>query len=119
MAKIRELIEQAGGASEESVVSAKNRYLDQVRGVLRDLTRLKFTDRQGVESQHTSVPIKIVPGLPKSLEKMAEQELPSGEKWGIENIGLWGHEIKSLLARKCFVAALQSCSLYASTPSIP
>jgi hypothetical protein len=97
MAKIRELIEQAGGTAEESVVAAKNRYLDQVRAVLRDLTRLKFTDRQGVESQHTSVPIKIVPGLPKSLKKMAEQELPSGEKWGIENIGLWAHEIKSLL----------------------
>ena len=87
----------AGGTAEESVIAAKNRYLDQVRGVLRDLTRLKFTDRQGVESQHTSVPIKIVPGLPKSLEKMAEQELPSGERWGIENIGLWAHEIKSLL----------------------
>jgi len=52
MAKIRELIEQAGGTAEESVVAAKTRYLDQVRGVLRDLTRLKFTDRQGVESQH-------------------------------------------------------------------
>lgn len=97
MAKIRELIEQAGGTAEESVIAAKNRYLDQVRGVLRDLTRLKFTDRQGVESQHTSVPIRIVPGLPKSLEKMAEQELPSGERWGIENIGLWAHDIKSLL----------------------
>ncbi len=48
MAKIRELIEQAGGTAEEAVVAAKNRYLDQVRGVLRDLTRLKFTDRQGV-----------------------------------------------------------------------
>jgi hypothetical protein len=97
MAKIRELIEQAGGTAEESVVAAKNRYLDQVRGVLRDLTRLKFTDRQGVESQHTSVPIKIVPGLPKPLEKVGEQELPSGEQFGIENIGLWAHDIKSLL----------------------
>ena len=50
MPKIKELILQAGGAAEESVTAAKGRYLDQVRGVLRDLTRLKFTDRQGVES---------------------------------------------------------------------
>ena len=97
MAKIRELIEQAGGTAEESVVAAKTRYLDQGRSVLRDLTRLKFTDRQGVESQHTSVAIKIVPGLPKPLEKVGEQELPSSERWGIEQIGLWTHDIKSLL----------------------
>jgi hypothetical protein len=113
MAKIRELIEQAGGTAEESVVAAKNRYLDQVRAVLRDLTRLKFTDRQGVESQHTSVPIKIVPGLPKSLKKMAEQELPSGEKWGIEQIGLWTHDIKSLLTLSRNLGSLVATLLHA------
>jgi hypothetical protein len=95
MAKIRELIEKAGGAAEESVIAAKNRYLDQVRAVLRDLTRLKFTDRQGVES-HTSVPIRIVPGLPEPLEKMAEEDLPSGEQWGIETIALWANDIRTL-----------------------
>jgi len=64
MAKIKDLIQQAGGKAEEAVTAAKTRYLDQVRAVLRDLTRLKFTDRQGVESQHTSVPIRVVAGLP-------------------------------------------------------
>ena len=44
MAKIRELIEQAGGAAEESVIAAKNRYLDQVRGVLRARTSRKIEE---------------------------------------------------------------------------
>jgi hypothetical protein len=112
MAKIRELIEQAGGTTEESVVAAKNRYLDQVRGVFRDLTQLKFTDRQGVESQHTSVPIKIVPGLPKALEKVGEQDLPSGERLGIENIGLWAHGIKSLLTLSRNLGSLVAALLH-------
>jgi len=96
MATVKELLVQAGGAAKEAVETAKTRYLDQVRGILRDLTRLKFTDRQGVESQHTSIPIKIMPGLPKPLEAMANEQLPSGEKWGIETIGLWSHDIHSL-----------------------
>jgi hypothetical protein len=96
MAKIKALIAQAGGAAENAVAAAKTRYLDQVRGILRDLTRLKFTDRQGVESQHTSVPIKVMPGLPKPLERVGEQDLPSGELLGTETIGLWAHEIKAL-----------------------
>jgi hypothetical protein len=96
MATVRELIEQAGGAAKEAVETAKTRYLDQVRGILRDLTRLKFTDRQGVESQHTSVPIRVVPGLPQPLESIATERLPSGEQWGIETIGLWAQDIRSL-----------------------
>src|ERR1700756_3708240 len=84
MAKIRELIEQAGATAEESVVAAKTRYLDQVRGILRDLTRLKFTDRQGVESQHTSGPIRVVAGLPERLKQIGEESLPTGEQLGIE-----------------------------------
>jgi hypothetical protein len=96
MATIKQLIEQAGGTAKESVETAKTRYLEQVRGVLRDLTRLKFSDRQGVESQHTSVPIRVVAGLPQPLESMASEELPSGERWGIETIGLWAQDIKSL-----------------------
>jgi len=98
MATVRELIEQAGGTAKEAVEAAKTRYLDQVRGILRDLTRLKFTDRQGVESQHTSVPIRVVPGLPEPLESMANERLPSGEQWGIETIGLWAQDIKTLQA---------------------
>jgi hypothetical protein len=97
MATIRELIVQAGGTAEEAVETAKRRYLDQVRGILRDLTRLKFSDRQGVESQHTSVPIKVVSGLPQPLKSIADERLPSGEQWGIETIGLWAQDIKSLL----------------------
>lgn len=58
MATVKELIEQAGGTAKNAVEAAKTRYVEQVRGILRDLTRLKFTDRQGVEAQHTSVPIK-------------------------------------------------------------
>lgn len=96
MAKLKDLIAEAGGQAEEAVTGAKSRYLDQVRGILRDLTRLKFTDRQGVESQHTSVPIRIMPGLPEALKKMGEEELPSGEKLGLETIGLWAQDIKSL-----------------------
>jgi hypothetical protein len=90
MPTVRELIEQAGSTAKESVETAKARYLDQVRGILRDLTRLKFTDRQGVESQHTSIPIRVVPGLPQPLESMAIEHLPSGEQWGIETIGFVG-----------------------------
>ena len=78
MAKIKDLIQEAGGTAQSAVVAAKNRYLDQVRGVLRDLTRLKFTDRQGVESQHTSVPIRVVDGLPEPLKGMGEESLPTG-----------------------------------------
>jgi hypothetical protein len=96
MATVRELITEAGETAKDAVESAKTRYLDQVRGILRDLTRLKFSDRQGVESQHTSVPIRIVEGLPQALESMANEQLPSGERWGIETIGLWAQDIKSL-----------------------
>lgn len=96
MAKIKELIAQAGGAAQESVAAAKTRYLDQVRGILRDLTRLKFTDRQGVESQHTSVPIRVVAGLPEPLKQVGEETVPSGERLGIEKIGLWAQDIQSL-----------------------
>lgn len=96
MAKIKDLIQQAGAAAQESVTAAKNRYLDQVRAVLRDLTRLKFTDRQGVESQHTSVPIRVVAGLPEPLKNMGEEMLPSGEQLGIEKIGMWWQDIQSL-----------------------
>ncbi|MGO9862345.1 MAG: hypothetical protein ACLPLR_01935 [Terriglobales bacterium] len=96
MATIKELIEQAGGTAKESVETAKTRYLDQVRGILRDLTRLKFSERQGAEAQHTSVPMRVVPGLPEPLKSMAEEQLPSGERWGIETIGLWAQDIKSL-----------------------
>jgi hypothetical protein len=96
MATVKELIEQAGGTAKASVETAKTRYLEQVRGILRDLTRLKFSERQGVESQHTSVPMRIVPGLPEPLKSMAEERLPSGERWGIETIGLWAQDIKSL-----------------------
>ncbi|MGA3317561.1 MAG: hypothetical protein ABSC64_14110 [Candidatus Korobacteraceae bacterium] len=96
MAKIKELIAKAGGAAEDAVASAKTHYVDQVRAILRDLTRLKFTDRQGVESQHTSVPIRVISGLPQPLEKIGEEYVPSGEMLGIETIGLWAHDIKSL-----------------------
>ena len=96
MATVRELITEAGETAKDAVETAKTRYLDQVRGILRDLTRLKFSDRQGVESQHTSVPIRIVEGLPQALESMANEQLPSGERWGIETIGLSAQAIKSL-----------------------
>ena len=96
MPRTRELIEQAAGAAEESVTTAKSRYLDQVRGVLRDLTRLKFTERKGVESQRTSVPISVVAGLPTALERMGDQDLPSGDRSVIEVLGLWEHDINSL-----------------------
>ena len=96
MAQIEDLIQQAGGKAEEAVTAAKTRYLDQVRAVLRDLTRLKFTDRQGVESQHTSVPIRVVAGLPEPLKQIGEETLPSGEQLGIEKIGMWAQDIKAL-----------------------
>jgi hypothetical protein len=96
MATVKDLIEEAGGTAKEAVEAAKTRYLDQVRGILRDLTRLKFSERQGVETQHTSVPIRVVPGMPKALEPIANDELPSGERLGIETIGLWANEITSL-----------------------
>src|SRR5208283_4783011 len=96
MSTFKELIEHAGGNAKEAVENAKTRYLDQVRGILRDLTRLKFSDRQGVESQQTSVPIKIVAGMPRPLEQIANEELPKGERLGIETIGLWAHDITSL-----------------------
>jgi hypothetical protein len=98
MAKLWELIEQAGAGAKEHVDAAKKRYLDQVRAVLRDLTRLKFSDKQERETQHTSVPIKVVPGLPEPLEELAGMDLPKGEKWGIETIGLWKHDIGVLQA---------------------
>jgi hypothetical protein len=96
MATVRELITEAGETAKDAVETAKTRYLDQVRGILRDLTRLKFSDRQGAELQRTSVPIRIVEGLPRALESMANEELPSGERWGIETVGLWAQHIKSL-----------------------
>jgi hypothetical protein len=96
MAKIKDLIAKAGGSAEDAVASAKTHYVDQIRAILRDITRLKFTDRQGVESQHTSVPIRVMPGLPEPLKQIGEQELPTGELLGIETIGLWAHDIKSL-----------------------
>src|SRR4051812_26737006 len=96
MATVKQLIEEAGERAKAAVESAKTRYLDQVRGILRDLTRLKFSERQGVETQHTSVPIKVVPGKPKALEPIANDQLPSGEKLGVETIGLWANEITSL-----------------------
>jgi hypothetical protein len=88
MPRIKELIKLAGEGAEELVSAAKPRYLDQVRGVLRDLTRLKFSERQGVESQHISLQIKISPGLPKLVQAIADQEIPTDEQLGIENIGL-------------------------------
>lgn len=100
MAKLWDLIEQAGAGAEEQVEAAKKRYLDQVRATLRDLTRLKFSFKQEKEFQHTAVPIKIVPGLPEPLQEIADKELPSGEKWGVETIGLWKHDI-SILQSTC------------------
>jgi hypothetical protein len=96
MATVKDLIEEVGGTAKEAVEAAKTRYLDQVRGILRDLTRLKFSERQGLEAQHTSVPIRVVPGKPKALEPIANDQLPSGEHLGIETIGLWANEITSL-----------------------
>jgi hypothetical protein len=107
--QLKDLIEQAGKGAKDQVESAKTRYLDQVRAVLRDLTRLKFSDRQGSDPQHTSVPIRVMPGLPDPLNVIAEVELPSGERWGVETIGLWKHDfgvLQTTCARLLPLAAI-------------
>lgn len=38
--------------------------------------------------------------MPEALHELADKELPAGEKWGIETIGLWKHDI-SILSSTC------------------
>jgi hypothetical protein len=75
MAKIKDIIAQAGADSEDRVVSVRRKRIEETRAILRDLTRLKFTHRRGVDMERSSVPVDVKPGLPDVLKALGDEEL--------------------------------------------
>lgn len=106
MAKIKDIIEQAGADAEERVASTKKKRVEETRAILRDLTRLKFTHRRGVDVERSSVLIDVKPGLPDALSSLAAEELESGDRWGTELIGIWSHDIAQLRSSAANLAPL-------------
>ncbi len=98
---LKELLEEAGGDAESVVKTARDRWRQQVREIIRSFTGLKLSHRRGTEREQVQVPIHIKAGLPDPLRGLEDEELTSDEQWAIEHIGLWSNDI----AQFCSTAA--------------
>jgi hypothetical protein len=105
-----ELIEQAGPKSENEIRSAAKRWRKQAEPILRELTALRLiTDRE-----RATIPIAIVPGLPKPLAKLDQMPAEAGQallgiyRPVIDQFIESGEAIEQLLERLLALAAIES-----------
>ena len=93
-----ELLEKAGGDAEEAVTAAKKRWNQQIREILRDLTRLKFQSRQSNDQlENQIVPVTIKNGLPDPLRKWQDTPMETDDRKAYELISLWQADLQRLL----------------------
>lgn len=94
--QLLDLIKEAGGGAEEEVTTAVSRWRQQLRELTRTLTGLKLSHKRTGEREQWQVPIRIRPGLPDPLKTLAQEQITDEDRYAIEVIGMWAHDLRTL-----------------------